>query len=87
MRTIVFFLMLVLGSCHSLPRDAAGTVERIERTGTMRIAIVSGTRKVSDAQRIADRFASMHAAKSMVGRAGRTSSPEVGRGKDRLVDR
>lgn len=34
---------LLLAGCDSLPRDAAGTTERIERTHAMRVTILPGT--------------------------------------------
>jgi hypothetical protein len=51
------FAALLLAGCDSLPRDAAGTTERIERTHAMRVAVLPGTPDARPALAMIDAYA------------------------------
>ena len=54
---------LLLVGCGSLPRDAAGTTERIEHTHAMRITVLPGTPDARPALALLDSYARKHGAR------------------------
>ena len=54
--------ILALAACSDMPRDAAGTTERIERSGVMRVAVLPGTPDEKPALLILSAFARSHRA-------------------------
>ena len=55
--------MLALSACNALPRDAAGTTERIERSGAMRVTILPGTPDAAPAVALLRTYAQAHRAR------------------------
>ncbi|KTE34051.1 MULTISPECIES: hypothetical protein [unclassified Sphingopyxis] len=56
-------LALLLAGCDGLPRDAAGTTERIERTHAVRVTVLPGTPDAHPALALLDAFAREHGAR------------------------
>lgn len=53
MNRLVFALAaLGLGACGNIPRDQAGTLERIREEGVVRVGMVSGLTRASEAPRL-----------------------------------
>ncbi|KTE10766.1 hypothetical protein ATE71_12220 [Sphingopyxis sp. H115] len=59
-------LLLALGACDALPRDAAGTTERISREHAMRVAVLPGTPDAAPALALLDAYATKHRARLML---------------------
>ncbi|MBB6424655.1 hypothetical protein [Sphingopyxis sp. JAI128] len=59
-------LLLALGACGALPRDAAGTTERIAREHVMRVAVLPGTPDAAPAVALLDAYAAKHRARLML---------------------
>lgn len=57
MKIACFISLFLVGACSPFPKDAAGTTERIERTRTLRVAVVAGTEKWGDAKQVTDKLA------------------------------
>jgi len=53
-------LVTALAGCNALPRDAAGTTERIAREGAMRVAVLPGTHDASPALSLLGNHARRH---------------------------
>lgn len=63
LRAFLLSLLLTLGACDALPRDASGTTERIERSGTMRVAVLPGTPDAAPALALLRAYAADHRAR------------------------
>ena len=61
-RFALSFAALLLAACDSLPRDAAGTTERIERTHAMRVTVLPGTPDAQPALALVGAYARDHGA-------------------------
>lgn len=59
-------IALLLAGCDSLPRDAAGTTERIERAHAMRVTVLPGTPDARPALALLDSYARKHGARLTV---------------------
>ena len=64
-------LALLIGGCDALPRDAAGTTDRIERAHAMRVTILPGTPDARPALALLDTYARSHDARDDIRRACR----------------
>ena len=53
---------LLAAGCDRLPRDAAGTSERIEQTGMVRVAVLPATPDAAPALALLRRYAARHGA-------------------------
>lgn len=60
---IALAVPLILAGCDALPRDAAGTTERIEQSREMRVTILPGTPDVRPALALLDSYARRHDAR------------------------
>lgn len=56
-------LMLLLPACGALPRDADGTTDRIERSRTMRVAVLPKTPDAGPALTLLQGYAAQHGAR------------------------
>lgn len=54
---------LSLAGCGTLPRDASGVTERIERSGEMRVAVIPGTPDAAAALTLLRAYAAEHDAR------------------------
>ncbi len=59
-------LLPLLAGCNTLPRDAAGTTQRIEQTHMMRVTILAGTPNAQPALAILAAYARTHHARIML---------------------
>ncbi|QCB55127.1 hypothetical protein E5675_12260 [Sphingopyxis sp. PAMC25046] len=59
----LLLLPLALSGCNALPRDASGTTEQIERTGTMRVAVLPATPDAAPALALLRSYAARHKAR------------------------
>ncbi len=57
------FLLLALTGCGTLPRDAAGSSERIARTHEMRVAVLPATPDAAPALALLGDYATSHGAR------------------------
>lgn len=62
-RLSLLMLPLLIGGCDALPRDAAGTTDRIERAHAMRVTILPGTPDARPALALLDSYARSHDAR------------------------
>ncbi|WP_432770703.1 MAG: hypothetical protein HEQ22_08240 [Sphingopyxis sp.] len=62
----IALLALALAGCSDLPRDAAGSTERIEQRGTLRAAILAGTPDAAPALTLLGDYARTHGARLVV---------------------
>lgn len=62
----LLILSLLLGGCGALPRDAAGTSDRIERTHRMRVTVLPGTPDAPPALALLGAYAQRHGARVML---------------------
>lgn len=65
-RFALAFTALLLAGCDELPRDAAGTTERIERTHAVRVTVLPGTPDAHPALALLDAYAHDHGARLTV---------------------
>jgi hypothetical protein len=62
-RFVLPIMATLLVGCDGLPRDAAGTTERIERTHAMRVTVLPGTPDARPALAMLDAYARNHGAR------------------------